>query len=66
MGFNTCVYQACETAEEFLSIYCETMDRRSRSLTGLHLDKNALMWDGNVAGLEVLAGFSDVLPSSEF
>lgn len=44
----------------------ETMDKRRRSLTGLHLDEGTLVPNGNGTGLEALADSSDVLPSSEF
>ncbi|CAI9180931.1 unnamed protein product [Rangifer tarandus platyrhynchus] len=65
--FKTYVDQACRAAEEFVNIYYETMDKRRRALTRLYLDKATLIWNGNVVtGLEALANFFDMLPSSEF
>lgn len=65
--FKTYVDQACRAAEEFVNIYYETMDKRRRALTRLYLDKATLIWNGNiVTGLEALANFFDMLPSSEF
>nr|KAF6492676.1 nuclear transport factor 2 like export factor 2 [Molossus molossus] len=67
VDFKTYVDQACRAAEEFVSIYYETMDKRRRLLTRLYLDKATLIWNGNVVtGLEALANFFEVLPSSEF
>ncbi|OWJ99200.1 NXT2 [Cervus elaphus hippelaphus] len=67
LEFKTYVDQACRAAEEFVNIYYETMDKRRRALTRLYLDKATLIWNGNVVtGLEALANFFDMLPSSEF
>lgn len=67
VDFKTYVDQACRAAEEFVNIYYETMDKRRRALPRLYLDKATLIWNGNVVtGLEALANFFDVLPSSEF
>ncbi|XP_039089474.1 NTF2-related export protein 2 isoform X1 [Hyaena hyaena] len=67
VDFKTHVDQACKAAEEFVNIYYETMDKRRRALTRLYLDKATLIWNGNVVtGLEALANFFDMLPSSEF
>ncbi|KAM9577428.1 NTF2-related export protein 2 isoform 3-T3 [Trichechus inunguis] len=67
MDFKTYVDQACRAAEEFVNIYYETMDKRRRALTRLYLDKATLIWNGNVVtGLDALANFFEMLPSSEF
>ncbi|XP_008071180.1 NTF2-related export protein 2 isoform X1 [Carlito syrichta] len=67
VDFKTYVDQACRAAEEFVNIYYETMDKRRRALTRLYLDKATLIWNGNVVtGLEALANFFEMLPSSEF
>ncbi|XP_012386235.2 NTF2-related export protein 2 [Dasypus novemcinctus] len=67
VDFKTYVDQACRAAEEFVNIYYETMDKRRRALTRLYLDKASLIWNGNVVtGLEALANFFEMLPSSEF
>ncbi|KAM4887962.1 NTF2-related export protein 2-like [Thomomys bottae] len=65
--FKTHVDQACRAAEEFVSIYYDTMDRRRRALPRLYLDEATLLWNGNVVtGLGELASFFEMLPSSEF
>ncbi|XP_042638440.1 NTF2-related export protein 2 [Orycteropus afer afer] len=65
--FKTYVDQACRAAEEFVSIYYETMDKRRRVLPRLYLDKATLIWNGNVVtGLDALTNFFETLPSSEF
>uniref|UniRef100_A0A8D2D7E8 NTF2 domain-containing protein n=1 Tax=Sciurus vulgaris TaxID=55149 RepID=A0A8D2D7E8_SCIVU len=67
VDFKTYVDQACRAAEEFVSIYYETMDKRRRALTRLYLDKATLIWNGNVVtGLDALSKFFEMLPSSEF
>ncbi|XP_051033984.1 NTF2-related export protein 2 [Phodopus roborovskii] len=67
MDFKTYVDQACRAAEEFASIYYETMDKRRHAITRLYLDKATLIWNGNVVtGLEALTKFFEMLPSSEF
>lgn len=67
VDFKTYVDQACRAAEEFVNIYYDTMDKRRRALPRLYLDKATLIWNGNVVtGLDALANFFDVLPSSEF
>ncbi|XP_023409681.1 NTF2-related export protein 2 isoform X4 [Loxodonta africana] len=67
VDFKTYVDQACRAAEEFVNIYYETMDKRRRALTRLYLDKATLIWNGNVVtGLDALANFFEMLPSSEF
>ncbi|XP_012307136.1 NTF2-related export protein 2 isoform X1 [Aotus nancymaae] len=67
MDFKTYVDQACRAAEEFVSIYYDTMDKRRQALTRLYLDKATLIWNGNiVSGLDALNNFFDMLPSSEF
>ncbi|XP_060039345.1 NTF2-related export protein 2 isoform X2 [Erinaceus europaeus] len=67
VDFKTHVDQACRAAEEFVNIYYETMDKRRQALTRLYLDKATLIWNGNVVtGLDALANFFDMLPSSEF
>ncbi|XP_066137294.1 NTF2-related export protein 2-like [Saccopteryx bilineata] len=67
VDFKTYVDQACKAVEEFVSTYYETMDKRRWPLTRLYLEKAILIWNGNlITGLEALANFFDVLPSSEF
>lgn len=67
VDFKTYVDQACRAAEEFVNIYYETMDKRRHALVRLYLDKATLIWNGNVVtGLEALANFFEMLPSSEF
>ncbi|KAJ7310212.1 hypothetical protein JRQ81_007106 [Phrynocephalus forsythii] len=67
VDFKTYVDQACRAAEEFASIYYDTMDRRRRVLTRLYTDDAALIWNGNaVSGQDALAKFFEMLPSSEF
>ncbi|XP_042543317.1 NTF2-related export protein 2-like [Dipodomys spectabilis] len=67
VDFKTYVDQACRAAEEFVSIYYDTMDRRRRALPRLYLDEATLIWNGNVVtGLEDLANFFEMLPTSEF
>lgn len=67
VDFKTYVDQACRAAEEFVNIYYDTMDKRRRALPRLYLDKATLIWNGNViTGLDALARFYDMLPSSEF
>lgn len=67
VNFKTYVDQACRAAEEFVNIYYEAMDKRRRALVRLYLDKATLIWNGNVVtGLEALANFFEMLPSSEF
>lgn len=67
VNFKTYVDQACRAAEEFVNIYYETMDKRRHALVRLYLDKATLIWNGNVVtGLEALANFFEMLPSSEF
>ncbi|XP_050997951.1 NTF2-related export protein 2 [Acomys russatus] len=67
VNFKTYVDQACRAAEEFVNIYYETMDKRRHALTRLYLDKATLIWNGNVVtGVEALADFFEMLPSSEF
>lgn len=65
--FKMYVDQACRAAEEFVNIYYETMDKRRHALVRLYLGKATLIWNGNVVtGLEALANFFEMLPSSEF
>lgn len=67
VDFKMYVDQACRAAEEFVNIYYETMDKRRHALVRLYLDKATLIWNGNVVtGLEALANFFEMLPSSEF
>nr|XP_021484198.1 NTF2-related export protein 2 [Meriones unguiculatus] len=67
VDFKTYVDQACRAAEEFISIYYETMDKRRHALIRLYMDEATLLWNGNaVTGLEALANFFETLPSSEF
>ncbi|KAM6151321.1 NTF2-related export protein 2 [Rhynchocyon petersi] len=43
------------------------MDKRRQVLTRLYLEEASLIWNGNVVtGLEALANFYEMLPSSEF
>ncbi|XP_077000957.1 NTF2-related export protein 2 [Tamandua tetradactyla] len=67
VDFKAYVDQACRAAEEFVNIYYETMDKRRRALIRLYLDKATLLWNGNVVtGLDAMANFFEMLPSSEF
>ncbi|XP_042546010.1 NTF2-related export protein 2 isoform X1 [Dipodomys spectabilis] len=67
VDFKTYADQACRAAEEFVSIYYNTMDKRRRALIRLYLDRATLIWNGNVVtGLNELRHFFEMLPSSQF
>ncbi|XP_053555122.1 NTF2-related export protein 2 isoform X2 [Bombina bombina] len=65
--FRTDVDLACRAAEEFVTLYYETIDKRRRQLIKLYMDTATLVWNGNpISGQNDLIEFFEMLPSSEF
>lgn len=65
--FRTDADLACRAAEEFVSLYYETIDKRRRQLIKLYMDTATLVWNGNpISGQNALIEFFEMLPSSEF
>uniref|UniRef100_A0A8C5QJN2 NTF2-related export protein n=1 Tax=Leptobrachium leishanense TaxID=445787 RepID=A0A8C5QJN2_9ANUR len=65
--FRMDVDLACRAAEEFVTLYYETIDKRRRQLIKLYMDTATLVWNGNaISGQAPLIEFFEMLPSSEF
>uniref|UniRef100_A0A1B6CKC7 NTF2-related export protein n=1 Tax=Clastoptera arizonana TaxID=38151 RepID=A0A1B6CKC7_9HEMI len=55
---------ACRTAENFLKLYYDSLDRKRHLMTKLYLDTATLVWNGNGStGKEGIQNFLSELPS---
>ncbi|CAK6445813.1 unnamed protein product [Pipistrellus nathusii] len=67
VDFESYVDPACRAAEQFVNVYCTTVDKRRRLPPRLYLGSAILVRNGNaLSGLESWSAVFEMLPSSEF
>ncbi|XP_058791031.1 NTF2-related export protein-like [Phymastichus coffea] len=58
--------QACRTAEDFIKLYYDSVDKRRYLMSRLYMDDATLIWNGNgVKGKEQIQSYWTELPATD-